>query len=269
MWRRADERRRLFWVGALVLAIAVAPLVPWAARNWRVFHEFQPLAPRYANDPGEFVPVGFDKWVKTWIIDYVSTEEIYWQVPGEDVDLKLLPSRACDTEPQCAETTAIFADYSKSHFVGSELDRRFGQLAEQRIARHPLRYYLWLPALRIADMWLRPRTEMLPLDSRWWQFSDDPHDAVLATIWGTINLLFVVAAVMGAVRGPRPQYLGLMLLFVMLRSAFLGSLENPEPRYTLECFPIVLVLAAGWISGWRMHKSSSHARGAKASGPEV
>ncbi len=234
-----------------MLAIAIAPLVPWTIRNWRDFHQFQPLAPRYANDPDEFVPAGFDKWTRTWIADYVSTEDIYWQVPGDDVDLRLLPRRACDTEQECAETSAIFADYSKSHFVGPELNQRFAALADQRIGRHPLRYYVWLPALRIADMWLRPRTEMLPLDSRWWAFGDDPHDAILATAWGAINFLFIAAAVMGVVRGPRPQYLSLMLLFVLLRSAFLGTLENPEPRYTLECYPVVLVLAAAWISGWR------------------
>ena len=64
-----------------------------------------------------------------------------------------------------------------------------------------------------------------------------------------LNLLFLFAAVMGLVRGPRPQYLALMLLFVLLRSAFLGTLENPEPRYTLECFPVVLVLGGAWLSG--------------------
>ena len=45
MWRRPAERTRLFWAGALVLAISVAPLVPWTIRNWRDFHRFQPLAP--------------------------------------------------------------------------------------------------------------------------------------------------------------------------------------------------------------------------------
>jgi 4-amino-4-deoxy-L-arabinose transferase-like glycosyltransferase len=258
MWWRPQQRARLFWVGAALLAIAVAPLVPWTIRNWRDFHQFQPLAPRYANDADEFVPVGFDKWVRTWIVDYVSTEDIYWQVPGDDVDIKLLPHRACDTEQECAQTASIFEDYSKSYFVGPELDGRFESLADERIARHPLRYYVMLPALRIADMWLRPRTEMLPLDSRWWAFSSDPHDAIIAMVWGAINLLFIGAAVMGVVRGPRPQYLGLMLLFVVLRSVLLGTLENPEPRYTLECYPVVLVLAAAWISGWR--RRTRHSR---------
>jgi hypothetical protein len=253
MWtpRTPLQRTQLFWIGSVVLSIALAPLVPWTLRNWRDFHKFQPLAPRYANDPDEFVPAGFDKWVRTWIADYVSTEDVYWQVPGDDVDLKLLPRRACDTEQECAETAAIFETYSKSHFVGPELSARFNSLAEQRIARHPVRYYIWLPTLRILDMWLRPRTEMLPLSSRWWEFRDDPHDAILATAWGALNLLFLAAASMGVVRGPRPRYLGLLLLFVVLRSLFLGTLENPEPRYTLECYPVVFVLAAAWMSGWR------------------
>jgi hypothetical protein len=92
---------------------------------------------------------------------------------------------------------------------------------------------------------------MLPLDSRWWEYQDDTQDCILATLWGVLNLLFQIAAVIGMIRGPRPLYLGMMLLFVLLRSAFLGTMENPEPRYTLECFPIVLLLGGAWISGWK------------------
>jgi 4-amino-4-deoxy-L-arabinose transferase-like glycosyltransferase len=248
MWRLPRQRWQLFWAGALLLSVSIAPLVPWTIRNWRLFHQFEPLSPRYANDPDEFVPQGFDKWMRTWVVDYVSTEEIYWQIPGDDVDLRLLPRRACDNEQQCAETQAIFNDYSNSHFVGPELSQRFDQLASQRIRSNPFRYYVWLPVLRSADMWLRPRTEMLPISPRWWEFSEDPHDSSIATLWGVLNLLFIAAAVMAVIRGPRPRCLALMLLFILLRSAFLGTLENPEPRYTLECFPVVLVLSAAWLS---------------------
>ncbi|HTV65104.1 MAG TPA: hypothetical protein VMD98_05830, partial [Bryocella sp.] len=133
----------------------------------------------------------------------------------------------------------------------------FLQLANQRIREQPVRYYLWLPALRVADMWLRPRTEMLPLNSRWWEFANDTESSVIAMLWGGLNLLFIGAAVMGAIRGPRPRFMGLMLLFVLLRSAFLATLPNPEPRYTLECFPVVLVLGAAWISGWKKPATSA------------
>ena len=250
MWTRPPERARLFWAGVLVLLISIAPLVPWTIRNWRDFRVFQPLVPQSASDPDEFVPDGFDKWTKTWAADYVSTEEVYWQVPGDKVDLSLLPARAFDSADEHATTQAIFNDYAKVLVINPELNTRLMELANDRIHHDPLRYYVWLPALRIADMWLRPRTEMLPLDSRWWEFSDDPASSTIATLWGMLNLLFIFAAVMSLIRGPRPSYLGMMLLFVALRSAFLGTLANPEPRYTLECYPIVLLLGATWISGW-------------------
>ena len=251
IWRRPPERARLFCAGALVLAISLAPLVPWTIRNWRDFHVVQPLVPKLASDPDEFVPDGFDKWVRTWAVDYVSTEEVYWVVPGDKVDLTLMPARAFDNANERAKTQAIFNEYAKILVINPELNARLMQLASERIRRHPLRYYLWLPTLRALDMWLRPRTEMLPLNSRWWEFSDDTESSVIATLWGLLNLLFIVAAVMGVVRGPRPRYMGMMLLFVALRSAFLGTLSNPEPRYTLECYPVVLLLAGAWISAWK------------------
>lgn len=254
MWRQPGARTRLFWAGALVLAISLAPLVPWTVRNWYDFHHFMPLVPQSASDPDEFVPDGLDRWVKTWSADYVSTEEVYWQIPGDKVDINSLPSRAFDNPQQRDETAAILNDYSKVMVVNPALNARLKDLADERIRLSPLRYYVWLPALRSLDMWLRPRTEMLPLDTRWWEYSDNRRSSIIAMLWGALSLLFVVAAVMGVVRGPRPRYLGMMLLFVLLRSAFLGTLPNPEPRYTLECYPVVLLLGGAWISGWRVTK---------------
>lgn len=252
MWRHPLERPHLFWAGALVLAISIAPLVPWTIRNWVDFHQFMPLVPKSASDPNEFVPDGLDKWVRTWSLDYVSTEEVYWQIPGDKVDINNIPTRAFDTPEQRRQTQAILDDYHKILVVNPALNERLMELANDRIRPNPLRYYVWLPALRSLDMWVRPRTELLPLNSRWWEYRDDMHDCVLATLWGMLNLLLLVAAMMGLIRGPRPRYLGMMLLFVVLRSAFLGTLANPEPRYTLECYPVVFLLAGAWISGWKM-----------------
>jgi hypothetical protein len=42
-------------------------------------------------------------------------------------------------------------------------------------------------------------------------------------------------------------FFGLLLAFLVLRSVFLGTLENPEPRYTLECYPVVIILAAAFL----------------------
>ena len=231
-------------IGVVVVVTALAPLAPWTLRNLRTLHRFQPLAPRYANESDELTPLGFNRWVKTWMAEYVSVEEIYWNVPGEKIDLAKLPSRALD-EPGRAATLATIADYNEAQDLTPDLDARFGELATERFRAHPLRSYLLLPALRVADMWLRPRTEMLPPDPRWWEFNDDPRESALAVGFGLLNLAYLAAAMLAVVRRRTwLRYLGLLGGFVLLRTLFLGTVENPEPRYTLECYPVVLVWAS-------------------------
>ena len=125
-----------------------------------------------------------------------------------------------------------------------DLDARFAVLAAARIRAAPLRYYLWLPAVRIADMWLRPRAEMLPSDPRWWEFDDEPAWLTVSLVFGLLNLAYVALAAAGLLRSRELFGIGLFVLFLLLRSLFLGTLENPEPRYTLECYPVVIVAAA-------------------------
>ena len=241
---KADKRVHLTVVTMIVAGLSIAPLVPWALRNLHTIHRFQPLAPRYANEENEFVPQGFNRWVKTWMVDYASVEEIYWPVPGSAIEGEKLPARAFDSEQQHQETLELVDDYNHVLHFDGDLDGRFARLAEERIHHAPLRYYVWLPFLRVADMWLRPRTELLPSDTRWWEFDDDPRWSALAVVVGAINLLYVAASFIGLIRWRSIAYAGLLLIFVALRSAFLGSLENPEPRYTLECYPIVILLAS-------------------------
>jgi Dolichyl-phosphate-mannose-protein mannosyltransferase len=233
--------------GLIIAITALIPLAPWTLRNWHNLHCFQPLAPRYANEQDEQVPYGFNRWVRTWMAEYVSVEEIYWPIPGEEVDASRLPERAFDFAEQRQATLDILSAYNEDHSISPELDDRFAMLAAERVRAHPLRYYVGLPIIRVADMWLRPRTELLPPDVRWWEFNDDPQWSVLAVGFGIINLFYVLAALIGVFRFRSIRYAGLLIGFLLLRSAFLGTLENPEPRYTLECYPIVIVLAANGL----------------------
>jgi hypothetical protein len=223
---------------------AAAPLVPWTLRNLHTFHRFEPLAPRYATDSDELVLNGFNRWVKTWMADYVSVQEIYWPVPGAEIDITRLPRRAFDSPQQQKRTIELITDYNRDHDMTPELDARFAALAAERIHAAPFRYYVWLPAVRIADMWLRPRTELFPSDPRWWEFNDDPRWLAVSLGLGLVNLVYVVLALAGLLRAREIFGIGLFVLFLLLRSVFLGSLENPEPRYTLECYPAVIVLAS-------------------------
>jgi 4-amino-4-deoxy-L-arabinose transferase-like glycosyltransferase len=256
--RRIRTKRSLFPAlrASLVLGVvSLAPLVPWTLRNLHTLQKFEPLAPRYANEEDEFVPMGFNHWVKTWMADYTSVEEFYWRVSGATIDAEKLPTRAFDSEQQRDETVQLVADYNDTLHMTPELDARFAALASARIQAAPLRYYVWLPMVRITDMWLRPRSELLPSDPRWWEFNDDPWPSTLAVSMGVINLVYCLAAFAGLIRRRHLPHLLLLLTFVMLRSVFLGTLENPEPRYTLECYPVVILLAGALFSK-TAHKSN-------------
>ncbi len=207
---------------------------------------FQPLAPRYANEEDEFVPTGFNRWVKTWMADYASVEEIYWPVPG-DADgyrrsfrlVPLIPRAARSKPSSCWPIT------TRRCTSLPELDARFAALAAERIRARAF------ALLRVAADWCASPTcgcvrvrRLLPSDTRWWEFNDDPTWSALAVTMGMINLLYLGAGVAGLLRARWTVPLGLVLTFVLLRSAFLGSLENPEPRYTLEAYFFVIVMSS-------------------------
>ncbi|HEV7510110.1 MAG TPA: hypothetical protein VGO27_00325, partial [Candidatus Acidoferrum sp.] len=227
-------RKRVFRFAAalvIVTVFALAPLVPWTMRNFRTLHHFQPLAPRYANDSDELVTRGFNRWVKTWMADYASVEEIYWNVPGDKIDAQKLPTRAMENSGERDATLSLVENYNESQDITPELDARFGELAAERKRAHPLRFYVVLPLVRVADMWFRPRTETLPPDVRWWEFNDDAKRSTVAVGFGLLNLAYVTVALLALSRRRSAiRWSGLLVTFLLLRSAFLGTLENPEPR---------------------------------------
>jgi 4-amino-4-deoxy-L-arabinose transferase-like glycosyltransferase len=257
-WRKGESGSAssvlpMLRVGVILTIGTFAPLVPWTMRNLHTIHRFQPLAPRYANDSDERVMPGFNRWTKTWMADYTSVQEIYWRMPGDAIDVTRLPDRAFDSAEQRQVTEQLFADHNQDHDITPALDARFAKLATARIQAAPSRYYFWLPAVRIADMWLRPRTELLPSDPRWWEFDDDPPWLTVSVVFGLINLAYIGLAAAGLLRWRQLSGIGLLVLFLLLRSLFLGTLENPEPRYTLECYPVVIVAAAAFFSGKSHH----------------
>ena len=186
--------------------------------------------------------------MKTWCLDFVSTNDIYWNVPGNPLDLNKLPSRAFDSPSQYAETAAIAAAYDDNgQDLSPALDARFAQLAAERVKANPLRYYLWLPLGRMADMWLRPRVENLNIDLDWWVYSHHYAETRFSWAYAALNALYLFLALVGLFF--RPRYWPWMMLYFVLRSALLTTIEAPEARYTLECFPMVFALAGIGIYG--------------------
>ena len=162
----------------VVAAVCAAlPLVVWTARNAMVFHVFQPLSPRDANDPGDVVLHGYGHWYRAWAIDFSSTYEFCWPMDGEPIDFGKLPARAFDAGTPAASaelrgrTKALIAEYNDGLTLTPEIDDRFHALGDVLSQAHPVRYHFGLPVARVLDMTLRPRTETMPVAYEWWEWS--------------------------------------------------------------------------------------------------
>lgn len=252
IWLR---KRRVLFCLQLVMVSAVGcilPLVPWAVRNAVTLHEVRFLAPKNSNLPGELVPYGFMAWEKTWLFRVKDCYLVPWKLNGEEINLEDIPPRAFDTPEEKERVAALLEQYNEDVSLTPEEDAAFGQLARERTGRHPLRTYLWLPVARAFTIWFTPRIELLPFSGdvfplkEAWQ--DDRIDQSVTVGFFLLNVLYVALAAWGASRlwrensGLRPS-LALLLGYMLLRTAFLTTLETPEPRYVLECFPAVLALA--------------------------
>ncbi len=222
--------------------LSVLPFIPWTVRNWSTFHVFQPLAPRSAMDPGQFTNPGFDRWSRTICADFACTWDIYWNGGNDQIDLDNLPSRAFDSHRQYEQTKHLLDDYNDIITITPALDARFAALAAEHIRAHPFRYYIGLPLTRLADMWLRPRTALLWIEVRWWQFEEHEGETIFAWAYAGLNLVYLILAAWGLKKWPPLS--AAMLFYVLIRCALLATLDAPEPRYTLECFPMIFALAA-------------------------
>jgi hypothetical protein len=253
LFLRRKERLRWLRVAAVLATSCFLPLVPWGIRNLVTLHEPQFLAPRDLNLPGELVPRGFMNWEKTWLFRISDCYRVTWKLNEEVINLEDIPARAFDTPEEKQRVADILEQYNNDLTLTPEEDAVFAQLARERTGRHPLRTYLWLPAARAVTLWFSPRIERLPFSghvfplAQTWE--DDPVDQSVTISLFLLNILYIVLALWGALhlwrRHPsaRPA-VAFFIAFFALRTAFLTTVEAPEPRYMLVCFPALIALAA-------------------------
>jgi 4-amino-4-deoxy-L-arabinose transferase-like glycosyltransferase len=224
-------------------------LVPWAIRNAITMHEFQPLAPRYANSPGEYVPRGYSRWVRTWLVRMADVNEAFWKLDDQPILIANLPDSAFDSPVERARVASLLERYNKTTEMTAEVDRGFAEIAAERIVRHPLRYYVTAPLERAFTLWFTPRVETLGYSGDLWPprelWEDDWKDFTVSLSLAGINVLLVGLAGLGYVAWRRQlAYADLLLAWILLRTAYLTTVETPEPRYVIECYPALFVFAA-------------------------
>jgi hypothetical protein len=260
-WRQAI---RIF---AFMAAGCFVPLTPWAIRNAITLHEAQLLAPKNSNLPGELVPFGFMAWEKTWLFRLRDCYLVAWKLNDQPINLEDIPARAFDTPEEKERVGALLEPYNDEVTLTAEEDAGFAQLARERTARRPLRRYLWLPAARAFMLWFSPRIELLPLSGQVFPLAEawenDPVDQVVTAGFVLLNALYVLFGAWGAVRlwrqPPARVAVALIVGYIVVRTAFFATLETPEPRYMLVCFPTLLAVAAQVFADKQARKDASSA----------
>jgi len=163
-----------------------------------------------------------------------------------------VPARAFDTPEEKERVAMILEPVQHDLTLTRKTDAAFAQLARERTARHPLRTYLWLPAARAVTIWFTPRIELLPVSGHVFPLAqireDDPSIKKSPACFFALNLFYVGlgsgALPALAFESGRPAAVAFLALFLVLRTAFLTTLETPEPRYVLVCFPALMALGA-------------------------
>lgn len=247
------ETSRWLQTAAVLVACCAIPLLPWTVRNAITLHELQPLAPKNSNLPGELVPYGLMSWEKTWLYRFRDVYLVAWKLNEEVIDVDQIPGRAFDSQAEKERVAMILDEYNNTLTLSPEEDAAFARLARERTKRNPLRTYVWLPLARAVTLWFTPRIELLPVSGTVFplaqSWEDDPVDQSVTVGFFFLNLGYIALAIWGGLRlwddAPVARAaIALLVTFLAVRTAFLTSLETPEPRYVLVCYPVILALGA-------------------------
>ena len=265
VWTALGARKTILTLTALAGAF-VLPLLPWAARNAISLREPQFLAPRYATFPGEYPPVGYYAWTGTWLERFRDVYFTIWAIGEDPMSVNDLPASAFDSPAERARVADLIAQYNDSPDmdISPEMDRQYAEIARERTRRNPLRTYIRVPFERALTIWFTPRTELLPIDGKFFpvreQWEDSHADVIVTGGFAALGYLYVALAIGGtwlACRAGRSANgesatgdpanlwgIGLLLAYLLIRTAFLTTVEAPEPRYVISCYPVVLALIA-------------------------
>ena len=141
-----------------------------------------------------------------------------------------------------------------------EIDAAFEQIARERIARHPFRYYVTTRLRRAYSMWFSSHSGYYPFSGDY-AFGIDrsknqhiwiPFFVALSWLYTILGLAGI--AVMWRHRDTR-RWILLLFLLIVPRFAYLTTLQNPEPRYVVEYFPLLLAVSGIALASIRWRRT--------------
>jgi hypothetical protein len=138
-----------------------------------------------------------------------------------------------------------------------DIDAGFAQIGQERIAHSRLRYYIMLPLKRAKTLWFDTHSQYYPFNGDLLPLEDldyDIHQQYWLPLFAGVTWIYTLVGVIGGWLLWRSRdrnawrWLLLAVLLIFLRLGFFASIENPEPRYTVEFFPFLIMLASAGVS---------------------
>ena len=132
-----------------------------------------------------------------------------------------------------------------------EIDAAFGELARDRIARHPFRFYVWLPLKRARTIWFDTHAQYWPFEGTLFPLEDldySTHQQIWLPLFAGLTAVYTILGLLGgwflweSGKFDARRWLLLVLLAILFRLILFSWIENPEPRYTVEFFPLLSIL---------------------------
>jgi hypothetical protein len=144
--------------------------------------------------------------------------------------------------------------------ISPEVDAGFQEIAEQRIARRPVHYYVELPIERSVSMWFDTHSAYYPFNGELFpakELDPETYQSLLLPLFAALMWAYTLGSAAGSFfmvkdRNKLPKVWLAMAVFLSLpRIIFFGTLENPEPRYLVELFLLASILCGIFVSRFR------------------
>lgn len=230
---------------AAFAAAALVVFAPWPVRNQLRFGAPHPLSTTMRKMDGAPLGDGPVEWARTWSSS-APGEGWYDLMLANDLPLDvrrpgIVNPAMYDDAAERARVVALFERYNRER-LSPGVDAAFRELARERRARAPFKYWVALPLARIARLWSPAPEWELPFRVPW--LGMPAHRPLL----GWLDKLLFAAALLGAVllwrRGDR-LLVGAILACACARTILYGFAipHGTGGRYLVEIFPALIVLA--------------------------
>ena len=226
----------------------------------------------FIGQPGLYGPLrGVDEGAYAWVYTWVNTErtlDFIWTMKDGRVSIEDVPARAFDSASERERIAKAFDLVRREGKLVPEADEILRAVAEERVARSPIRNWLLPRILRASQLWFNRETNSQLLGV----LADVPRP-IRRPFLGMLLSLRVSTLLLGIAgsaivlrdtlrRGAQgAQFAALpFALFIILRTAYVGGVHGSmEHRYMLNAWPAMIVCATvglNWMwSRWVMRQN--------------